>query len=246
MKRTTITLAALLGAIGWSTAVRADPAPAPAIGPCAGVFVSAAAMSDYRFDGFSESNRQPTWQVTAYCYRNDGYFAGTTLTGIDFEDTPRTPVEADWYAGRQVQMKDWKLTADLFYASFPGKRAPGPSYDILEPQVEVTRSFKRLTLGALAGWETDVSGGGQEWHVKATAAYALTPWLSVSGHLGRFLGATGGDHDHDAWDVGATATHRRLTLDVRYGGTDEAPAQCFFTRWCKPGLYASVSWRVWP
>jgi uncharacterized protein (TIGR02001 family) len=225
----------------------ADPAAAPApVGPCAGIFLSAAALSDYRFDGISESNRAPTWQVTAYCYRNDGYFVGTTLTGIDFEDTPRTPVEADWYGGRQIQWRGLKVTAEVFYASFPDKRAPGPSYDVFEPQIEVSRTMARLTLGGLAGWETDVSGGGTEWHAKASAAYAITPWLTASAHAGRFFDVTGGDHTHNHWDAGATATWRRLSLDARYGGTNLPPAQCFDTRWCEPGPAVTLAWRVLP
>ncbi|HEY1752515.1 MAG TPA: TorF family putative porin [Caulobacteraceae bacterium] len=231
-----------------ASAAAAEPAAAPKpVGPCAGVYVSAAGTSDYRFDGFSESDRQPTWQVTAYCYRNDGYFAGTTLTGINFLDSPRTPVEADWYVGRQLALGGgWKLTGELFYASFPGKRAPGPSYDIVEPQLEVSRQRGRLNLDGQVAWEDSVSGGGQEWRFKGAATYALTPWLAASGHFARFVLATGGDHDYDAWDVGLTATHRRLSLDARYGGTDRPPAQCFFTRWCEPGFYATVAYRVWP
>jgi uncharacterized protein (TIGR02001 family) len=238
---------AAISALG-APAAFADPAPpAPKpVGPCAGVYASVAGLSDYRFDGFSESNHNPTWQIIAYCYRNDGFFAGTTLTGVDFEDTPRTHFEADWYVGRQVRWRGAKITAELLYASFPDKRAPGPSYDILEPQVEVSQAFKRLTLGAAVSWETAVSGGGQQWHAKASAAYALTPWLSLSGHAGRFFAASGADHDYDAYDIGATATWRRLSLDARYAGTDRPLAQCFFTTWCQPGPSVSLSYRLWP
>jgi uncharacterized protein (TIGR02001 family) len=240
--------AALAGAVIAVTTARADPATgSKPIGPCAGVFVSASGMSDYRFDGFSESDRQPTWQVTAYCYRNDGSFAGTTVTGVDFLDAPRTPVEADWYVGRQVSLSGgWKLTGELLYASFPGKRAPGPSYDLVEPQLEVSRTLGRLTLTGQAAWENDVAGDGREWKFKGAASYALTPWLTASGHFARFVDATGADHDYDAWDAGVTAMHRRLSLDARYGGTDRPPAQCFFTRWCEPGFYATLAYRVWP
>ena len=242
MKATILAAALALSA----NAALADPAPPKPIGPCAGVYASVAGLSDYRFDGFSESNHQPTWQATAYCYRNDGFFAGTTLTGIDFEDTPRTHIEADWYIGRQLQWRGAKVTATLLYASFPDKRAPGPSYDIVEPQLEVSRAFRQWTLGALASWETDTSGGGQEWHVKGSAAYAITPWLSRSGHGGRCFAAHGADHDYDAWDVGVTATWRRFSLDARYAGTDRPVSQCFFTDWCKPGPSVSLSYRLLP
>jgi uncharacterized protein (TIGR02001 family) len=239
----TLAAAAALAAVAPA---RADPLAPPPTGPCAGVYVSAAALSDYRFDGVSESNLGPTWQGTVYCYRTDGLFAGLTLTGVNFEDQPRTRLEADFYGGRQVQWRGAKITFELLHSAFPDKRAPGPSYDILEPQITISRTFKRLTLDALGAWETSLSGGGQAWHVKAGASYALTSWLSVSGHATRFFAARGSDFDHDAFDVGATATWRRLTVDARYGGTDLAPAQCYFTRWCEPGFYASATWRLLP
>ena len=220
--------------------------PIPVVWPCDGVFASAATLTDYRFDGVSESDRRPTWQTTLYCYRKDGYFAGTTLTGVDFEDQPRTWLEVDWYGGRQFAWKGAKLTLELLYASFPDKRAPGSSYDILEPQALLSRAFGRLTLEGAGGWGTDASGRGQEWRFRAGALYVAAPWLSLSGHMGRFLDAAGADHDHSFYDVGATATWRRLSFDVRYGGSSLPYAQCYFTRWCEPGVYATLSWRLVP
>lgn len=245
MQPTFIAAAMLALSAGAALADPAPGAPKP-IGPCDGVFASAEAVSDYRFDGFSESNRRPTWQVTAYCYRNSGVFVGATFTGVDFLDTPRTHFEADWYVGRQVRWKQASVTFDLFYASFPDKRAPGPSYDLIEPQIAVSRPFKRLTLDGQVAWEADVSGSGQAWHVKAGATYAAAPWLSLSAHAGRFLGASGAIHDHDHWDIGATARWRRVSLDARYGGTDQPLSQCFFTNWCEPGPAVSLSYRLLP
>ncbi|HEY3800610.1 MAG TPA: TorF family putative porin [Caulobacteraceae bacterium] len=228
-------------------AVLADPTVAKAPKLCDGVYGAVSALTDYRFDGFSESNRAPTGQATFYCYRNDGWFVGTTVTGVDFLDAPRTPFEADWYAGRQLTLsKTWKLNLELLYASFPAKRAPGPSYDLVEPQAELIHTKGRLMVGAIAGWEDNVAGDGQEWHAKTEASYQLAPWLSLSGHAGRFFAASGGDHDHDHWDVGATATWKRASLDLRYGGTDEPLDQCFYTDWCRPGAYATFTWRLAP
>lgn len=244
--RLLIWIAAAL-ALAAAGLARADPAPPSGkIGPCAGTFVSVSGVSDYRFDGFSESNRDPTWQVLAYCYRASGVFAGVQVTGIDFQDQPRTPVETDLYLGRQVYWRGSSVTFTLMYSAFPGRRAPGPSYDIVEPQVEISRKLGRLTLNGAAGWSGDVSGLGQEWRLRGGGALALTPWLSLSGHLGGFVGATGLDHDHAFYDVGATAAWKRLSLDVRYGGTTLSRTQCYYTHWCDPGLYAGVTWRVVP
>ena len=74
----------------------------------------------------------------------------------------------------------------------------------------------------------------------------MTPWLTVNSHVGWFFAATGADHNHDHWDVGATATWRRLSLDARYGGTDLPLSKCFFTDWCRAGPYASLSYRLYP
>jgi uncharacterized protein (TIGR02001 family) len=239
-----IAAALTLGAAG---AAKAESAPA--VGktrPCDGTFVSVSGVSDYRFDGFSESNRGPTWQVLAYCYRTSGVFAGTQITGVDFEDSPRTPIEVDLYLGRRVNWRGSSVTFTLMYSAFPGKRAPGPSYDIIEPQVEIARKFGRLTLNGAGGWEGDVSGRGQEWRLRGGGSLALIPWLSVGGHIGGFVGASGADHDHAFYDVGATASWKRISLDLRYGGSSLALKDCYYSHWCEAGLYGGVTWRVAP
>jgi uncharacterized protein (TIGR02001 family) len=245
MQPTPFMLAAV-AALVLPAAALADPAPAAPgkIGPCDGVFAQVAGMTDYRFDGFSESDRRPTWQATAYCYRDDGSFVGATFTGVDFLDSPRTHFEADWYVGRQFRVRGFTTTLDLFYASFPDKRAPGPSYNIIEPQAEVARSFRRLTLKGSAAWTPNDSGAGPAWHLKTSASYRLAPWLTLSAEAGRYLERGAGGYDH--WDIGATATWRRLTLDARYGGTDRSLAQCYGVNWCQPGVYATVSYRLFP
>jgi uncharacterized protein (TIGR02001 family) len=228
-----------------SAPASADPARPPKYGPCDGAFAQVSGVTDYRFDGFSESNRHPTWQATGYCYWSNGAFVGATFTGVDFLDEPRTHFEADWYVGRQIQLgRGYSALIDVFYATFPDKRAPGPSYNLVEPQVELDRTHGRLTLKGQVGWTPNDSGAGPAWHFKGQAAYRLTPWLTLSGEAGRYERRRAADYDH--WDIGATASRRRLSLDVRWGGTDRPPQECFFTDWCKPGAYATVSYRLLP
>jgi uncharacterized protein (TIGR02001 family) len=226
-----------------------SPTAAPAKttdGLCSGVYVAATAMSDYRYDGFSESDRRPTWQANVHCYRTDGFYAGVVFTGVDFAEHPPTTLEVDYYAGRHIALgAAADLNLELLYTSFPNKRVRGPSYDFVEPQIELSRSFGALTLKSQLAWTPAYSSdGGQAWHLKETAAYAVTPWLTLSGHLGRLWIARGQDRTH--WDAGATATWRRVSLDARYGGTDLRPAQCYFTDWCAPGAAVMLTWRLLP
>lgn len=50
---------------------------------------------------------------------------------------------------------------------------------------------------------------------------------------------------HSFWDGGATPQWKRLSLDLRYGGTGEAPRNCYITRWCEPGPAAALTYRVY-
>ncbi|HTX51568.1 MAG TPA: TorF family putative porin [Caulobacteraceae bacterium] len=242
----------LVPAVGAGAAMAAsfafadDPAPAPAqSAPCAGIYLAASADSDYRFDGFSESDRQPTWRVNIHCYRNDGWYAGAVFTGVKFLDTPPTHFEMDLYAGKRFQLRGMEVNLELLDVTFPDQRNGEPSYGLFEAQGELSRAFGRLTMKTQAAVSPNYSGGeGSALHLKAMASYALTPWLSLSATGGRLWISRGPDRDH--WDAGVTAFWRRLTLDARYGGTDLKPAQCYDTNWCAPGASITLTFRVLP
>ena len=226
----------------FAAEAQADPAaPSPKLGPCDAVWFAASATSDYRYDGFSESNREPTWQVNLHCWRTDGFYAGTELTGVNFEDHPRTGYEADFYAGKHIKLWASDLNLEVLFATFPSQRTGGPSYGFAEPSAELSHDFGKLKLSSLVGWSPNDSGNaGQAWHVRQTAAYALTDWLFVSGHLGRWWIARGVDRDH--YDIGATTRWRHFSLDVRYGGTDLPLTRCYYTQWCAPGPSVTLTY----
>ena len=244
-----IGLAGAALAAGVASSAGADttpPPPTPAQSrPCAGVYVAATALSDYRFDGFSESDRLPTWQVNLHCYRNDGWYAGAVFTGVKFLDTPPTHFEMDLYAGKRFQTHGFGVNLELLYTTYPDQRAGKASYGLFEPEAEVSRSFGKLTLKTqLAVSPNYSSDEGPALHWKGGASYAVTSWLSLGANAGRLWITHGIDRDH--WDVGATAVWRRVTLDARYGGTNLKPDQCYFTNWCAPGASVSVTYRVAP
>src|SRR5581483_4282509 len=193
----------------------ADPAASPKVShkpPCAALYVAASALSDYRFDGFSESNRRPTWQGIVYCYRTDGWYAGLELTGVDFLDRPPTRLETDVLAGRHIPLKGSDLNLGVLYTAFPDKRAPGPSYDMVTLQAELSHTWKKLTLKGQLSWLDYLGTSDTGWHAKGTAEYAAAPWLKLSAHVGEIWVERRPDRLH--WDVGATATWKRLSLDL--------------------------------
>jgi len=230
---------------GQAQAPAPTPAPKPFVprknDPCAAYYVAASIVSDYRFDGFSESNLQPTWQVNLHCYRTDGFYAGTVLTGVNFEDRPRTTLETDFYVGRHVPVAGSDLNLELLEVWYPNQHTGGPAYGLFEPEAELSHRFGKLTLKALVAWSPNYSSNsGTSWHEKAGAEFALTDWLSVSGHYGRITIERGVSRHH--FDVGATAKWRSLSLDARYGGTDLAKPQCYYTNWCAPAAAVTATW----
>jgi uncharacterized protein (TIGR02001 family) len=215
------------------------------LAPTGGVYLAVTGLSDYRYDGFSESDRAPTLQTTIHYFRSDGWYTGAVLTGVNFKDTPRTSLETDIYGGRHVPVGTFDLNLQLLYTAFPDKTARGPTYNFVEPQVELTRSLRRLTLKVQIGWSPEYSGHtGEAWHLKGTATYALTSWLALSGRFGRLWIENGESRTHG--EIGATATWRHFSVDVRYSGADLNSSQCSYTNWCSPGATASVTYRLLP
>ena len=70
------------------------------------------------------------------------------------------------------------------------------------------------------------------------AAYALRPNLSLKAGVGRRWIERG--HDRTYWNIGATATWKQLSLELRYEDTDLTPAQCGFTDWCQPSVIGTL------
>jgi uncharacterized protein (TIGR02001 family) len=250
MNRKTLSLSLISSTLICVSAVQAQNAESefkylpPANPFCDAVYLAISGLSDYRFDGFSESNRSPTLQSNAHCFRKDGFYAGAVGTRVDFEDQPPTRWEVDYYVGRHLPFYGADLNIEVLYASFPTQRTMGPSYAILEPQVELTKRWGRFTLSQQVAWSPNYSGAGQAWHLKTGASVKLFPWLDASGHVGRLWIAHGFDRNH--YDAGVTARWKRLSLDVRYGGTDLKRSQCYYTNWCAPGFASTLTYRLLP
>lgn len=232
-----------------SDAVAAAPsAPAaasPAAAPSASNFnLTLGALSDYRYDGISYSNRHATWQARALYASPLGVYGGVQASGVDFLDQPRTRVETAFLAGWDIPvMKNSDLDLQVDYTVYPDQRSK-PSWNYFDATAVLNHHFRRLTLSGEFDWSPTYPLFGQIRGATLGVEYAATDWLSVSGHVGRWWVSQSADYF--AWDAGATAKWKRLALDVRYGGTDLHDSNCGYTKWCEPGFSTALSVRVWP
>ncbi len=75
--------------------------------------------------------------------------------------------------------------------------------------------------------------------LRSEAERVIAGRLKAVAILGRWWSENGVDRTH--WDVGVTLEWRTLDLDLRYSGTNLPKADCFYTDWCEPGVYAKLT-----
>jgi uncharacterized protein (TIGR02001 family) len=232
---------AMLVAI-WPSSANAQDPP----NPWGRVFPSLLLTSDYRYDGQSLSDHKPTVQASLYWWRPDNFYAGVWMSGVDLSDLgdATTSFEVDVYGGRNLSVGRTQLTLEAMYSFFPDKNIPGPTYDFLTAKARLRRSVDGLTLGSGMAWIPDAPyDGGPAWRVSVEASYQWAGWLKTGGQIGhRWTART---TDRTFWDVGATTTWKKVSIDLRYSDTDLGFNECGGVNWCETGLAATLQWDLW-
>jgi uncharacterized protein (TIGR02001 family) len=210
------------------------------------LFPSVLVTSDYRYDGQSLNDHEPTVQASLYWWRPDKFFAGVWMSGVDFSDLgdPTTSFELDVYGGRNFQVGRTELTVEGMYSFFPDKRIPGPTYDFVTAKARLRRSIGALTFGGAVAWTPDAPyDGGPAWRLSEEASYRWAAWLRTGGQVGRRWNARAADRTF--WDAGVTTTWRKVSIDLRYADTDLGFAACGGVNWCEAGVVATLQLDLW-
>lgn len=202
--------------------------------------------SDYIFRGFSQSARDPAWQVGADATYGILY-AGIWSSHIDFGDVGPNRVataEVDLYAGIKPVWGPATFDFGVIYYWYPGSLG-GTNLDYTELKAGVSGAFipklDKLTLGynGFYTWE-GTARTGEIFTSEFSAAYELpkmwifTPTVSalygyVAGNSGfNFTTFVGNGKDHYSyWNAGLALAVEKLTLDFRYWDTDVSNAGNF-------------------
>lgn len=218
--------------------------PAMADNNYAGFSGYVALTSDYRFRGISNSDLHPTVQGAINWAGDDGWYAGSWGSGIDFNDPPGagSSIEVDLYGGKHFDLDGTDLNVEAYYYWYPDQPA-GAHYSYYETIVGLSHPFENgLTVGAQAAWSPEFFGKtGDGWWVAANASYAVADWVSVSGNVGHQWVDLGLDYTH--WDAGVTFTWNQFALDVRYIDTSEGVATCF-SHICDATVNATLTFNI--
>ena len=207
--------------------------------------------SDYRFYGYSESNRQPVLQGGLHWLAPDNFYAGVFVSRVRFNDFRGTSIETDFYAGKKFAFDSNELNLEVLYGGFPDTAGhpsyapPGvilPTYNFPELMAELTHTSGDWSFSGKTILEPrPQTHGGMMESVNIAASYTIAEWLKASANAGHEWSDSKPQNNH--WDIGLTATRGwRWALDLRYYAPDIPPAQCYNTNWCKPALVAKATY----
>ncbi|HKR17398.1 TorF family putative porin [Rhizorhapis sp.] len=219
-----------------------------------GITVSggAAVVTDYRFRGISQTDKDFAIQGTLSVAHDSGLYATVWGSTIDDYVAAGSDTELDLILGYKKSFGATTVDVGVLYYYYPGAEKFFDEYpsDFFEPFVAVSHTFGPVTgklTAAYAPKQNALSlGAGREDNLYVAgdlnAAIPNTP-ISLSAHLGHnfeesFI--TAGEEYTD-WSLGATYTYKNLSFGVSYVDTDEDFISPSGRNVSKAGVVGSVS-----
>ena len=205
----------------------AAPAAAEDLGGGFSVSGGATVVSDYRFRGISQTDKNPAIQGTIGIAHQSGLYASVWGSSIDDYVAAGSDQEVDLVVGYKHGFGDTTIDFGLLYYWYPG--SGGANTDFAEPYVAVSHQFGPVSAKATAAYAPSQSaltiGAGDEDNLylagDLSGALPGTP-LTLAAHFGHSFGPsylTIGDEYSD-WSLGASYALKNLTLGVSYVDTD--------------------------
>lgn len=215
-------------AFGWATAAF----------PQSGEISSGVgAISDYRAQGVSASDRGPALQGYAQWDDASGAYAGLFVSTVDFGYPESPDYELSLYAGKtwRVEGGRTELQVEALMATYPDDRTPGPTFTNYEAGVSAKRAFGSVVLtGSATFVPQGAAGSGRGGRLEVEAAHDPAPGWTLftragASHSARAL-------DYRFWEAGVIRSFETFAVEVRYVDTDLGRAGCGGVNHCGAGV----------
>ncbi len=216
-----------------------DATETPAITINGGVSV----VSDYRFRGISQTDRNFALQGSITLTHKSGAYASVWGSSVDDYVTASTQghQELDLILGYKKTFGGTTVDVGTVYYVYPKSKLPGDvsSSNYFEPYLAVSQAIGPVTAKATINFAPKQKalalnqiGPKQDNLYLAgdlSAAIPNTP-ISLSAHIGHskgpsWLATTGRGNSYTDWGIGASVTHKALSFGVQYVDTNTT----FFT-----------------
>ncbi len=224
---------ALASLAGFTTEVQAE------------ISANVALVTDYRFRGISQSNKNPALQGGFdYAFKN-GIYVGTWGSTVDFDSTVdfNGSLELDVYGGWATDFgENSSIDVGFIYYAYPGDDE-GLEGDYSE--VYVNYGWRGLTLGA--AYSGDYFGeSGNFWYLQANYDWSFAEDWALSLHVGYndfkediFLSSDKGHYTD--YSVGVTWSVVGVDLGLTWVGTNLDEEDVFGTEWGDDTVVVSLS-----
>lgn len=189
--------------------------------------VTLGAVSDYRFNGISQTKGHPAVQGSVDLSFDNGIYTSVWASNVDFDDDAHT--ELDYYVGYGNSLTD-KLSYDINLAhySYPGYG----SFDHIGQYEQLNTTLYYGNASLNYGYSPDYFNTSDEGHYVAVGySYPLTSTINLDLHAGRSFG--------DYWkkdDVGEYEDYS-IGLSTNWAGIDLSAA--WLTNNIKKSMHAN-------
>jgi uncharacterized protein (TIGR02001 family) len=223
-----------LGCCGSFIALMAaTPALADETDPPPAITITGGAtlVSDYRFRGISQTDKDMAVQGTVTVAHKSGFYATFWGSSIDDYVAAGSDQELDFIVGYKKTFGSTTVDGGLLYYVYPGSRdiVAGYDSDFFEPYIAISQAIGPVTAKATVNYAPKQDALGIGFGAEDNLYTALdlsggipnTP-VSLSAHLGHnwsksFLSA---GREYTDYGVGASVTFKAITLGVQYVDTD--------------------------
>ncbi len=183
---------------------------------------TAGVVSDYMFNGISQTDNGPALQVSLD-YASDDFYVGTWASNVDFDESD-TEIEWDFYAGKYFQLsQSVGVDTGIAYYTYHGQdnkdgfsASDDSAYAEAYAKTGYSSSLGVTELNLWYAW--DYFGGG-EGHSVAMLAHSYDV---AEGHTLRLSvdQSTYDDSDVYWYDDSSSYVHYRLSYQTSYEGFD--------------------------
>jgi uncharacterized protein (TIGR02001 family) len=175
--------------------------------------------SDYKHNGLSLTNSDPTLRLVTDYEHPSGFFAGGFLTNVDFaaEEYFRKPreIEANLYAGYAWRGRNWATNVSVARYLYPDLII---SYDYT--QFAANFSFKDTYFFGVTRSTDYLSIYRDSYQYRGGIVLPTALNLEVGINAGRSSSSGILDIEYSFWDVGVSRALGQYALDLRYHGND--------------------------
>jgi uncharacterized protein (TIGR02001 family) len=219
-------LLASAAAVALATPAFADDA-APAAAPTPALTANGEFTTDYIFRGISQSAKKPAVSGGLDYDLGNGFAVGTWVSSIDFGD--HTPFEWDIYGNYNFMLGALTASVGVYSYVYVDAGQFGP-YSWVEGDASLGYDFGPVQWSAKGFWGPSVPNGyvtirhavnpKGEYFLTTGLTAPLADWISVSGNVGYQGYISEPTHapndDYTEYDLGATLTYDKYSLDLRY------------------------------